>query len=282
MSLRHVRRAQHARRRPAATRLEGVEHDGVPPAELRRPDVRRHGLRHGEPPGRRQPRDPFHETVSVWRDEWDEAFNTVRPEAMVDATIDAQERFPDKRIISHFVQPHYPFIGEFGRTLVDEQAGMELSKRQATGETAESDHYNVWDLLQQGVITEADLWKGYNENLQLTLDHVEDLLEELVGRTVVTSDHGNLVGERPTPCPVPFSCTATRRPSTPMRSSRSPGWSSRARPVEKSSRKPLSATGRQVLTRKTTPKNGSGRSAIYNPCGTYRVRNTPVGALFSR
>ncbi|MFC7250477.1 hypothetical protein ACFQJ5_11595 [Halomicroarcula sp. GCM10025324] len=147
---------------------------------------------------------PFHETVSVWRDEWDEAFNTVRPEAMVDATIDAQERFPDKRIISHFVQPHYPFIGEFGRTLVDEQAGMELSKRQATGETAESDHYNVWDLLQQGVITEADLWKGYNENLQLTLDHVEDLLEELVGRTVVTSDHGNLVGERPTPCPVPF------------------------------------------------------------------------------
>ncbi|MFC7021032.1 MULTISPECIES: hypothetical protein [Haloarcula] len=147
---------------------------------------------------------PFYETVSVWKDAWDEAFNTVRPEAMVEATLEAQERFPEKRIIAHFVQPHYPFIGEFGRTLVDDQAGIELSKRQATGETAESDHYNVWDLLQRGVVSEADVWKGYNENLQLTLEHVEDLLEELFGRTVVTSDHGNLVGERPTPCPVPF------------------------------------------------------------------------------
>lgn len=147
---------------------------------------------------------PFYETISVWKDAWDEELNTVRPEAMVEATLEAQERFPDKRIISHFVQPHYPFIGEFGRTLVEDQAGIELSKRQATGEVAESDHFNVWDLLQRGVVTRDDVMRGYNENLQLTLEHVDGMLEELVGRTVVSSDHGNLVGERPDPCPVPF------------------------------------------------------------------------------
>ncbi|EMA08752.1 hypothetical protein [Haloarcula marismortui] len=148
--------------------------------------------------------EPFYETVSVWRDHWDEDFNTVRPEAMAEAILDTQERFPNKRIIAHFVQPHYPFIGEFGRALVDDQAGIELSKRQATGETAESDHYNIWDLLQRGVVSEADVWKGYTENLRLALERVETLLDDLFGRTVVTSDHGNLVGERPTPCPVPF------------------------------------------------------------------------------
>lgn len=147
---------------------------------------------------------PFYETISVWKDAWDEDVNTVRPEAMVEATLDAQAQYPDKRIISHFVQPHYPFIGEFGRTLVEDQAGIELSKRQATGEVAESDHFNVWDLLQRGAVTRDDVLRGYNENLQLTLEHVEPMLEELVGRTVISSDHGNLVGEPPDPCPVPF------------------------------------------------------------------------------
>lgn len=147
---------------------------------------------------------PFHSIISVWQDGWDETFRTVRPGTMVEATLDAQERYPNKRIISHFVQPHYPFIGERGRQLVGEQAGIELSKRQATGEEAKSDQYNVWDLLQRGELDTADVWTAYNENLQLTLPHVESLLDSLHGLTVVTSDHGNLVGERPSPCPIPY------------------------------------------------------------------------------
>lgn len=39
------------------------------------------------------------------------------------------------------------------------------------------------------------MWRAYIENLQLTLPHVERLCDELPGKTVVTSDHGNAFGE---------------------------------------------------------------------------------------
>ncbi|MFC6784603.1 hypothetical protein ACFQFH_01625 [Halobaculum halobium] len=148
--------------------------------------------------------DPFHEVVSVWRDEWDEEFDTVMPDAMADAVREAAEAYPNKRIVGHFVQPHYPFVGERGRELLDEQAGIELSRRMADGDEPIADHMNVWDMLQRGLIDERDLRAAYEENLRIALPHVRTLVEDLEGRTVVTSDHGNLIGERPKPCPVPM------------------------------------------------------------------------------
>lgn len=148
--------------------------------------------------------DPFYDIVSVWEDNWDDQVNTVRPEHMVEATREANEIYPNKRLISHFVQPHYPFIGELGQSLFDKQAGIELSKRMASDEKVKSDHHNIWDLLKRGKVNEHEVRAAYQENLQLTLPHVKSLLNELQGRTVVTSDHGNLIGEVPHPCPIPY------------------------------------------------------------------------------
>jgi hypothetical protein len=148
--------------------------------------------------------DPFHEVVSVWRDGWDEEHDTVLPETMAEATLRAAERYPDKRLVSHFVQPHYPFLGPTSERLFGDQGGIELSRRMATGEEAVSDHLNVWDMLQRGFVEERAVWDAYEETLQVTLPHVRRLVGDLDGRTVVTSDHGNLVGEYPSPCPVPM------------------------------------------------------------------------------
>lgn len=148
--------------------------------------------------------DPFHRTIAVWEDGWDDDLNTVPPATMREATANAHEKYPDKRIISHWVQPHYPFIGEFGREHIGHQAGIELSKRMASAAEAKSDHDHVWDMLKRGAVSEAVVRKAYTENLLVTLPHVEELLSELTGTTVVTSDHGNLLGEYPKPCPVPF------------------------------------------------------------------------------
>ncbi|WP_435064321.1 hypothetical protein [Halobaculum sp. EA56] len=148
--------------------------------------------------------DPFHEVIPVWRESWDEEFDTVLPDVMAEAVREAAAAYPDKRIVGHFVQPHYPFVGERGRDLLDEQAGMELSRRMADGEEPVSDHMNVWDMLQRGLIDERDLREAYEENLRVALPHVRRLVDDLDGLTVVTSDHGNLIGERPRPCPVPM------------------------------------------------------------------------------
>jgi hypothetical protein len=44
----------------------------------------------------------------------------------------------------------------------------------------------------------------YRENLELALPHVEATLAELKGKSVVTSDHGNVLGELAWPYPVPI------------------------------------------------------------------------------
>jgi hypothetical protein len=47
-----------------------------------------------------------------------------------------------------------------------------------------------------------DVIRDYEENLAVVLPYIEGLLTELGGKTVVTSDHGNLLGERTSPIPV--------------------------------------------------------------------------------
>ena len=138
----------------------------------------------------------FHRTVDVWQDSWDHDEHTVRPEDMKEATIAAHEEYPNKRIISHFNQPHYPFIGEKGKQ-IGQHAGSEHTYRKATGQKAEREHPTIWTLLEQGKVSRHLAWEAYQENLELALPHVEEILKKLNGKSVVTSDHGNLFGERP-------------------------------------------------------------------------------------
>lgn len=61
---------------------------------------------------------------------------------------------------------------------------------------------NVWSAAEVGEIPIEEVEAAHAENLDVVLPHVERLLEELPGRTVVTADHGNLVGDRLSPIPV--------------------------------------------------------------------------------
>jgi hypothetical protein len=139
--------------------------------------------------------DVFYKVVDVWDDHWDDELKTVIPESMVDPTIKAQEDHPNKRIISHFMQPHYPFIGEIANEL-GRQGGFELTYKRATGKDASRDDPTVWERLKHGEVSREQVWDAYRENLEITFPHVKSLLRQLDGKSVVTSDHGNLVGEK--------------------------------------------------------------------------------------
>lgn len=137
----------------------------------------------------------FHEVIDVWEEHWNDEFQTVMPAEMAEATIDAHERYPEKRIIAHFMQPHYPFIGDF-RDEIPAHAGGEATYRQATGGEARRDDRTVWQLLKAEEILRELAWSAYEENLSAALPHVERAIDAFSGRIVVTSDHGNLLGER--------------------------------------------------------------------------------------
>lgn len=144
--------------------------------------------------------DVFHRVVDCFADDWDADLGTVPPEAVVEATRTARERYPQKRLLVHFMQPHYPFIGETGRELDSGGVTGHVTDQAKTDEPTDS----IWDRLAAGDadVSVETVREAYAENFELVQDHAADLAAALDGKTVVTADHGNLFGERQWPVPV--------------------------------------------------------------------------------
>lgn len=143
----------------------------------------------------------FHEVIDVWRTDWDEELETVPPDVMAEKTLEAHRRFPNKRIICHFIQPHGPFIGDFARENIGIHSGIADHKREAEGEFEEGNETYIWERVRQGVIDEETAKKAYNENLDIVVPHLRSILSTVNGKVIVTSDHGNMLGERAWPFP---------------------------------------------------------------------------------
>jgi hypothetical protein len=126
-----------------------------------------------------------HAYIDVWSDETtaDGEANVVPPETVTKRAREAASEYPNKRLLVHYVQPHYPFLGPTGRDRFDPSMTLrELSRN--VGENAPA------------------LRRAYEENLDLVLADVSELLPELQGKTVVSADHGELLGERLFPVPL--------------------------------------------------------------------------------
>lgn len=129
----------------------------------------------------------FHDVVNVWKEGgWHDEYRTVMPETVVEYAERAAERYPDKRLLVHFLQPHYPFVGETGREHFD------LDDLAFEWDAAFGDEFEFSDEV---------LWRAFRENLDEALPHVERLMHALPGKTVVSADHGQMIGDRSRPIP---------------------------------------------------------------------------------
>lgn len=134
----------------------------------------------------------LHAVRNVWRDGgWDDELGTVPPETTTEHAREASQEFPDKRLVVHYIQPHYPFI----------DAETDFDKGQLEDEDAPP---SFWQKIMHGDLEVPldTIWDAYTANLQRVLSHVDSLVEDLEGKTIVTSDHGNMVGERSFPVPI--------------------------------------------------------------------------------
>lgn len=129
----------------------------------------------------------FYRFSDAWRHAYDNEQRLIPAEPLVDEARDLREKYPEKRMIIHFAQPHYPFIHH------PELQFYNTSKEGAS---------NVWSALRKGIVDEDTVWNAYKDNLRYVLDIVLPFIDELRGTTVVTSDHGNLLGERIYPVPL--------------------------------------------------------------------------------
>lgn len=121
------------------------------------------------------------------------------PDMVKDTAIEAYENHPNKRIILHFMQPHGPYIGPKAEDLRARlrDKGIEFVAWDRSDETTNSDDVvgNLMHAAQQEYISNDQLLEVYIENLKIVLEHVEDLITTLGGKTIVSSDHGELLGE---------------------------------------------------------------------------------------
>jgi len=148
------------------------------------------------PHARKLDDDEFY-TIETVLDRWDDEVGTVQPEDVVAAAIEAHEANPNKRLIVHFIQPHRPYIGQTAERL-RERVDLHGYNR-VRGLDDESDDrtgMSMWDAVKSGRVTTAELRQAYAESLDITLDHVSELLDAIDGKTVITADHGEMLGDR--------------------------------------------------------------------------------------
>ncbi|WP_123620074.1 hypothetical protein [Halorubrum sp. CSM-61] len=157
--------------------------------------------------------DIFHTIESVLS-EWKDDLGTVLPADVTQAAIEASETYPNKRLIVHYMQPHQPWIGPTADAICEraEVSGWMHNR-------VEGDHgRGEFGLVRDGVISHDEMEQAYQESLEITLDHVQQLLDTVPGRSVVTADHAELLGERIIPLtrrryghPMNLKCKTLRR-----------------------------------------------------------------------
>lgn len=139
--------------------------------------------------------DVFHKIVDDPLSQWDPEVGCVKPSSVTEAALNAHSEFPNKRLIIHYMQPHDPPIGETGELIKDEINLAGTSNH--TGPSKEGTR--MMTAVRDGKIPVDMARKSYRENLSIVLEEVKILLDEINGRTVISSDHGEMFGEKPYP-----------------------------------------------------------------------------------
>lgn len=107
---------------------------------------------------------------------------TISATETTNIALEIAGEYPNKRLIVHYLQPHAPYIGNPDGT---EKSDDEIDPHLHPGRP----HW-------EGTIDSQECWEEYKNNLEYVMYHVWRLLDEVEGKAVVTSDHGEMFGER--------------------------------------------------------------------------------------
>ncbi len=168
-----------------------------------------------------KPTDHFSEIVDVWDFGWDDRLGTVPPRNVNDAFL---SRPDDTRTIIHYIQPHSPYLAagrgirlkqirsgiegkginpdgngimpSLGRWMVPRLERLIRRKRSIM-------KLGMWlDMGPKAILSALfsggkDILQSYYEdNMRSVLKCASRLIEEIEGKVVVTTDHGEAFGEQ--------------------------------------------------------------------------------------
>lgn len=172
----------------------------------------------------------FYAVYDLWLKYWDKKLGTVLPDIVTDEAIDITDKNPDKKAIVHYMQPHEPYLGAGisapgykppDGTGTWSLIGVDDSKNSCRlrnslvklcsdisfhlGMKGNFVQWKLREFFKMPPATPMDavrrkygrkgLQKAYKENLEIVLTQVARLVESLSGKIIVTSDHGEMLGE---------------------------------------------------------------------------------------
>lgn len=146
-------------------------------------------------------KEKFYKIISVWKDGWAKKHFTVLPETMYNYTIKTLMKYPNKKLIIHFIQPHYPYIG-YSLNQIKENLKKKFKINSPKNDSYYFEEINFKKSLFSiymnkffAVVEQNFHLKAYMENLRKVLNVALKLLNVLPGTTVISTDHGEAFGE---------------------------------------------------------------------------------------
>lgn len=98
------------------------------------------------------------------------------PKRTTDTAIETHRDYPNKRLLVHFMQPHAPYRRNSGELIFDGGSQPHL-------------------MMAESELSPHEVRQTYIETLEYVLGYVEELIDEVTGKVVITADHGELLGE---------------------------------------------------------------------------------------
>lgn len=159
------------------------------------------------------PTEHFERIIDLWKSEWDENLETVLPKRVNYRFIDEYAQNSNERFVVHYIQPHYPFlsIGPELHGVSTEQPNQGVRGRIGVimtrffGRRTTNKLRDFLGLKNEGGKTEYEavaenhgvdgLREYYLENIRIVVEKVSQIVPKIDGRIVVTSDHGDFLGE---------------------------------------------------------------------------------------
>lgn len=122
--------------------------------------------------------------------------DVTHPATVTDRAWRAWRDWDVDQLVVHYMQPHLPFRSHpewFGRRGDLDRFG-EPGVANDPG-PYQGDNKEIWKRVRDGERPLNEVWSAYCDNLDWALEHVRRLQVAVDGRLLVTSDHGNGLGE---------------------------------------------------------------------------------------
>ena len=136
----------------------------------------------------------------VFRDAWGcdvsgGYLDVTHPETVINRAWDAWNTWDVDRLVVHLMQPHIPFRSRpewFGDRANLSHFGEPDSP---VNQQYQAENTEIWFRIRDGDVDREGVWDAYCDNLRWGLDAVKRLVDAVDVDVLLSSDHGNALGE---------------------------------------------------------------------------------------